>query len=121
VVPDFARENMSMFLFQVRRLQDRLPVVVALAGILSAGGCQTAGQTKTTPARFDWDFKQIAANAPDRDETFKKCDRAAKDRARFVMNYEEQVSRYGHSVISCMRIEGWGITRNPLVAPPGRA
>jgi hypothetical protein len=96
-----------------------LSSVAALAILPALTSCQTAGQTKTTPAHFDWDFKQIAANAPDRDETFKKCDRAAKDRARFVINYDEQVSRYGHAVISCMRIEGWGITRNPLVAPPG--
>jgi hypothetical protein len=98
-----------------------LPSVAALAILPALADCQMASQTRTTPARFDWDFKQIAANAPDRDETFKKCDRAAKDRARFVMNYEEQVSRYGHAIISCMRIEGWGITRNTLVGPPGRA
>jgi hypothetical protein len=86
---------------------------------LALAACQSAGGTKTSPARFDWDFTRIAADAPDKDETFRKCDRAAKDRARFVRNYDEQVSRYGHAVISCMRIEGWGITRNPLAARPG--
>lgn len=96
----------------------RFPLACA-ALCLALAGCQTAGGAKTSPARFDWDFTQIAANAPDKDETFKKCDRAAKDRARFITDYDMQVSRYGHAVISCMRIEGWGITKNPLVARPG--
>jgi hypothetical protein len=90
--------------------------VACLIAALSPG--LAACQTQPRLARFDWRFTQIMDEAPDQKEAFRRCDRAARDRVRFINDYEEQVSRYTLATIACMRIEGWGITQPPIQFVP---
>ncbi len=106
---------MGIFLFLngSRRAGRVVAIGLTCAAALLAA-CQATPRLQPRIAEFDWQFKKIMDNAPDQQVTFRTCDRASRDRARFIMDYEEQVSRYTVAMISCMRIEGWGITKPPM-------
>jgi hypothetical protein len=99
------------------RVRKILHAVTGIALMLALAACQMA-QRQTRVAKFDWQFTQIADKPADKDATFARCDRAARDRVRFVTDYEDQVSRYTLATIACMRIEGWGITKPPMQFVP---
>jgi hypothetical protein len=95
-----------------------LPALAGLLLLLPLAACQLTGRTQTRVAQFDWQFTPISDRPGDKDATFAKCDRAARDRFRFVTDYEDQISRYTLATIACMRIEGWGITKPPMQFVP---
>jgi hypothetical protein len=69
---------------------------------------------KRQVAQYNWDFKAISDKPTAKAEAFEACDAASRRRFRFVSDYEEQVFRYASGVASCMRLEGWGVTKNPV-------
>ena len=69
---------------------------------------------KRQVAQFDWDFKQIHDKTSPKSQAFDTCEKASKTRHRFVSDYEEQVFRYANGIAACMRLEGWGLTKNPV-------
>jgi hypothetical protein len=84
---------------------------MAASACILAAGCQTK---QRQVAYYDWDFKQISEKASKKTDAFATCEDASRKRYRFVSDYNDQVFQYANGVAACMRLEGWGLTKNPV-------
>ena len=67
----------------------------------------------TPVATYDWQFRKIRADATPQDKAFRECESASKKNNRFIGNAMIQIHSYIDDVQSCMRVEGWVITKKP--------
>jgi hypothetical protein len=86
-------------------------VMLAVASLMLSG-CASVGRTPV--ASYDWQFDKLRDDATAQDSAFKICDNTAKTRARLVTAPLAQIYRYGALVQSCMRFEGWRLTKDPI-------
>jgi hypothetical protein len=88
----------------------RVAMLVVIAALTS--NCATTGATPV--ASYDWQFAKLRDDATEQDKAFRTCDDTAKRQARLVTSSLAQIYRYGALVQSCMRFEGWRLTKDPI-------
>jgi hypothetical protein len=71
-------------------------------------------------ARYHWDFFQIRADATPREKAFKECEAEAKRRNRFIGDETIRGYSFAGDVLTCMKWEGWGQSKNPVTFEPIR-
>lgn len=73
------------------------------------GGC-----LGTPVASYNWQFRQLRADAADKQSALAQCETYAKGQARRIGAANLQIWTYASRVDSCMRLEGWETIGRPV-------
>jgi hypothetical protein len=65
-------------------------------------------------ASYNWQFRQISADAKDKDRTFTACEASAKRSSRQIRNDSTRIWSFVEALEFCMRQNGWESQGRPV-------